>query len=106
MNIHMSDALEEYLVNLVMATRNPKPYSEDLARWCRFGASPRATIGLDRAARAHAYLKGRAFVAPEDIHGVALDVLRHRILLTFDAEAEGVDTDQFIEQLLQLVAIP
>jgi len=105
-DLHMSDAIEAYLVQLVLATRNPGQYSDELGRWLRFGASPRATIGLDRCARAHAWLQGRDFVAPEDIHAVAYDVLRHRILLTFEAEAEGVDTDQFISQLLQLVAVP
>jgi len=106
LQVHMAPALEEYLVKLVMATRNPKPYSQELGRWLRFGASPRATIALDRTARAHAWLQGRDFVAPEDLHAMAHDVLRHRILLTFDAEAEGADTDRFISKLLQLVAVP
>ncbi len=103
---HISDALEEYLVQLVMATRNPVVYSEKLARQIKFGASPRGTIGLDRCAKAHAWLHGRDFVAPDDIHAVAYDVLRHRILLTFSAEAEGVTTDHIIREILQLVAIP
>lgn len=104
--VHMSDALEEYLVQLVMATRNPIVYSEKLARNIKFGASPRGTIALDRCAKAHAWLHGRDFVAPDDIHAIAYDVLRHRILLTFSAEAEGVTSDQCIKEILHLVAIP
>ena len=97
LNVHMSDALERYLVQLVIATRNPGVYSPELARWLRYGASPRATIALDRCARAHAWLLGRDYVTPEDIHVIAHDVLRHRILLTFEAEAEGVSSDDFID---------
>lgn len=104
--VHISQALEEYLVQLVMATRNPIVYSEQLARHIKFGASPRGTIALDRCAKAHAWLQGRDFVAPDDIHAIAFDVLRHRILLTFSAEAEGVTSDQCIQEILQLVAIP
>ncbi len=106
LDLHLTPALEEYIVQLVIATRNPAPYSEQMANWLRFGASPRATIGLDRAARAHAWLNGRDYVAPEDIHAVAPDILRHRILLTFEAEAEGVSTDQFISELLQYITVP
>jgi MoxR-like ATPase len=104
--VHMSDKLEEYLIQLVIATRQPKAYSEDLARWKRFGASPRATISLDRCARAHAWLHGRDYVTPHDIHTVAHDVLRHRVILTFEAQAEGITTDHFIDQLLQRIAVP
>jgi len=104
--VHTSEKLENYLVQLVIATRNPLAYSDELARWLRYGASPRATIALDRCSKAHAWLSGRDFVTPEDIHAVAHDVLRHRILLTFEAEAEGVCTDDFIDELLQLVALP
>lgn len=104
--VHTSEALENYLVQLVVATRNPGVYSEELDRWLRFGASPRATIALDRCAKAHAWLAGRDFVTPEDIHAIAHDVLRHRILLSFEAEADGVVSDDFISALLKLVAIP
>ena len=103
---HMSEALEEYIVQLVIATRDPAPYDEKLAKWLRFGASPRATIALDRCARAHAWLQGRDYVSPEDVHAIAHDVLRHRILLSFEAEAEGVDSDHFISELLNQVAVP
>ena len=104
--VHMSDRLENYLVSLVVATRNPGAYIPVLARWLRYGASPRATIALDRCAKAHAWLAGRQYVTPEDIHVIAHDVLRHRILLTFEAEAEGVSTDEFLDELLRLVALP
>lgn len=106
LKVHTSDALEHYLVQLVIATRNPGVYSEELGRWIRFGASPRATIALDRCSKAHAWLAGRDYVIPEDIHVIAHDVLRHRILLSFEAEAEGISTDDFIDALLRLVAVP
>lgn len=106
LNVHTSEAIENYLVQLVVATRNPGVYSEELARWLRFGASPRATIALDRCSKAHAWLSGRDYVTPDDIHVIAHDVLRHRILLSFEAEAEGINSDDFIDSLLRLVAVP
>lgn len=106
LNIPFVATLETYLIELVTATRNPQIYSKDLQRWLRFGASPRATIALDRCARAHAWLQGRDYVSPEDIQAMAHDVLRHRILLSFEAEAEGITTDHFIDQLLALVPVP
>ncbi|TDJ35625.1 MAG: AAA family ATPase [Gammaproteobacteria bacterium] len=106
LSIHLAPDLEEYLVQLVLATRDPSPYSQELVRWMQYGASPRGTIALDRCARAHAWLHGRDYVSPEDMHAVAFDVLRHRVLLSFEAEAEGVDTDHFIRELLRLVPVP
>ncbi len=106
LNVHTSSALEAYLIQLVMATRQPTVYSSQLASWLRFGASPRATIALDRCSKAHAWLAGRDYVTPEDIQVIAHDVLRHRILLSFEAEAEGVTTDNFIDLVLQLVGVP
>lgn len=106
LNVHSSEALERYLVQLVVATRNPAVYSKELQRWVRYGASPRATIALDRCSKAHAWLQGRDYVTPDDIHVIAHDVLRHRILLSFEAEAEGVNSDDFIDELLRLVALP
>ena len=106
LNVHTSEALEHYLVQLVIATRNPAVYGEELGRWLRFGASPRATIALDRCSKAHAWLAGRDYVTPEDIHVIAHDVLRHRVLLSFEAEAEGITSDDFIDSLLRLVAVP
>jgi len=103
LNIHMAETVEEYILQLVMATRNPGPYSEELDKWIDFGASPRGTISLDLCARAHAWLKGKDFVSPEDIHEVFHDVLRHRVLLSFEAEAAGVDPDSVLTRILELV---
>lgn len=106
LQVHTSPALEQYIVQLVIATRHPGVYGESLGRWLRFGASPRATIALDRCSKAHAWLAGRDFVTPEDIHAIAHEVLRHRILLTYEAEAEGVRCDEFISELLQRIPVP
>lgn len=104
--LYLDPKLNNYIVDLVQATRNPKVYDPDLARWCRFGASPRASIALARCARARAWMDGDQFVAPQHIQAVAPEILRHRLLLTFEAEAEGITTDEFINRLLALVAIP
>lgn len=106
LQVHTSDMLEHYIVQLVIGTRNPIAYSDQLARWLRYGASPRATIALDQCSKAHAWLAGRNYVTPEDIHAIAHDVLRHRVLLTYEAEAEGVSPDDFVDELLRLVALP
>ncbi|AGA89921.1 MoxR-like ATPase [Thioflavicoccus mobilis 8321] len=105
-NLHLDPRLHSYIVDLVQATRTPKVYDTDLGRWCRFGASPRASIALARCARARAWIDGDEFVAPHHIQAVAPEILRHRLLLTFEAEAEGVTTDTFINRLLNLVAVP
>lgn len=106
LSLHMSDALEAYLVELVLATRTPQRYGDDLAGVLSYGASPRATLALDRCARARAWLAGRDFVAPEDIQAIAHDVLRHRILLGYEAEADGMHADAFVDLLLARVAVP
>ena len=106
LDTHLAPALENYIVQLVLASRTPSTYGEELARWIAFGASPRGTIALDRCSRAHAWLSGRDFVTPEDVHAVAADVLRHRILLTYEAEAEGISSDQVIDRLLERVPLP
>ena len=106
LDMHLSQPLERYLVELVLATRTPARYGEDLARWIAYGASPRASIALDRCARAHAWLDGRDYVAPHDIQAIAPDVLRHRVLLGFDAEADGIDADHVVDALLSRVAVP
>jgi MoxR-like ATPase len=101
----MAPAVEEYVIQLLLASRNPAPYGEDLARWVSYGASPRGTIALDRCARANAWLQGRDYVSPEDVQAVAYDTLRHRILLSFEAEAEGVTSDDVIRELIQRVPV-
>ncbi|MEX2524248.1 MAG: AAA family ATPase [Gammaproteobacteria bacterium] len=106
LELYMSESLEEYVIQLVMATRQPEAYGEDLARLLQYGASPRATITLDRCARAHAWLAGRDYVAPEDIQAIIFDVMRHRLILNYEAEAEGVTTDTVISELIQRVAVP
>ncbi len=103
--LHMSEAVEEYIIQLLLASRNPKPYGEDLARWVSYGASPRGTIALDRCARANAWLQGRDYVSPADVQAVAFDTLRHRILLSFEAEAEGISSDDVIRELIQRVPV-
>lgn len=104
--LYLDPKLYRYIVDLVQATRDPSGYSEDLRRWIRYGASPRASISLARCARALAWMRGDTYVSPEHIQRVAPEILRHRILLNFEAEAEGITTDNFVEQLLALVAIP
>ncbi|MBE2245176.1 MAG: MoxR family ATPase [Burkholderiaceae bacterium] len=103
--MHMSAAVEEYIVQLVIASREPSRYDAQLAPRIAFGASPRATIALDRCARAYAWLQGKDYVAPDDVQAVAHDVLRHRILVSFEAEAEGVTADALIDDLLRLVPV-
>jgi MoxR-like ATPase len=106
LDLHLAPVLENYIVQLVLATRAPAAYGAELTRWIAFGASPRGTIAMDRCARAHAWLAGRDFVSPEDVHAIAADVLRHRILLTYEAEAEGVSSDEVIRLLLERVPLP
>lgn len=106
LSIYLDESLESYLIELVLATRSAERYGDDLAGWIEFGASPRATMALDRCARAYAWLNGRDFVSPEDIQTIAPDVLRHRIILSFEAEAEGITPDRCIAELLECVAVP
>lgn len=103
---HLSQPLEDYLVQLVTATRDPARYGDELAGVLQYGASPRATIALDRAARAQAWLAGRDFVTPDDIQSIAHDVLRHRLLLTFEAEAQGQTPDQVVDALIERIGVP
>jgi MoxR-like ATPase len=106
LNLHLAPELEEYIVNVVVATRNPGAVSGDLEGQVLYGASPRGSMGIDRAARAHAWLKGQDFVGPEDIQAVAPDVLRHRIVLSFEAEADGVNSNSIIAGILDGVGVP
>jgi len=104
MQVHMAESVDEYLVQLVLATRNSESYGGALASWIEFGASPRATIAIDRCARAHAWLNQRDFVSPDDIQAVAHDCLRHRLILTYEAEADGITSDRAVDELLTRVA--
>jgi MoxR-like ATPase len=106
LQLFMAPEIERYLVDLVMATRTPARFSADIARWIEFGASPRGTIALDRCARAQAFLNGRDFVSPEDVQSVLLDVLRHRLLLSYEAEADNIDADFVLTRIMSLVALP
>jgi len=105
LQIHMADDLEQYIVQLIMATRKPELYSAELARWLSYGASPRATIALDRCARAKAWLSGREFVTPQDVQAVFHNVVRHRLVLSYEAEAQGIDADQVLSEILALVPV-
>jgi len=105
LTIHMAPSVEEYIVQLVMATRTPGHYSESLASWLEYGGSPRATIALDRCARALAWLHGRDYVSPDDVQAVIHDILRHRLILSFEAEANGITKDQVIDTLLAHVPV-
>jgi len=105
LNIHMAEGVQEYLVQLILASRKPDTYSDELARWISFGGSPRATISLDRCARAHAWLNERDYVSPEDVQAVAYEVLRHRLLISYEAEAEGITADNVIEELIKQVPV-
>jgi MoxR-like ATPase len=104
--IYVDERIKTYVLDVVFATRNPEDYRLDLGRLIRFGASPRASIGIICAARSHAFLKGRGFVIPDDVKEVATDVLRHRILLTYEAEAEGIHQRDIVERILNTVPAP
>ena len=106
LQVHLAESLEKYIVDIVMATRQPQRYSDKLASWLEYGVSPRASISLERCARARAWLQERDFVSPEDIQAVAPNVLRHRLLLSYQAQAEGVSADDVINEIISLVAVP
>lgn len=105
LDLYMAEPVEQYIVHLVDASRRPEKYDQDLASWIEFGVSPRATLALDRCARAHAWLDERDFVTPQDVQAVLPDVFRHRLLLNYEAEASGFSTDQVIAHLLQKVPV-
>jgi MoxR-like ATPase len=102
---HMSETIERYIVDLITATRRPEDYSEELASWIEVGASPRGGIGLDKVSRAHAWLRGRDHVTPDDVQAVVHDVLRHRLMLTYEASASGVTADQVVAEIVKRVAV-
>ncbi len=104
--IHVSDAVERYMADLVYATRTPEKYSEDLDRWIDVGASPRASLALDKCGRTHAWLNGRDYVDPQDVRAIVHDVLRHRLMLSYETQGEGVSADKVIDTLVEQVALP
>lgn len=105
LDLHMDEAVENYIVQLVMATRQPEAYDQQLASWIEFGVSPRATIALDRCARAHAWLAGKDYVSPDDVQAVVHDIMRHRLLLSFEAEASGFSKDDVTDKIIELVPV-
>ena len=106
LDLYMSPEVERYMVELVQATRTPERYHQELSEWIEWGGSPRASLALDRCAKAHAWLLERDFVSPEDLQQIAPDVLRHRILLSYTAESRGMDADEVIRRILELVPVP
>jgi len=106
LKVYLAEELENYLLQIILTTREPQRFGNDLAGWIQYGGSPRATIALDRCARSRAWLLGRDYVTPEDIQDLAFDVLRHRILLTYEAEAEGITVDRLTTELLNRIPIP
>ena len=105
MGLHMAEPVEQYITQLVQASRSPAGYSEALARWIQYGASPRATLAFDRCSRVVAWLDGRDYVSPEDVQALAHEILRHRILLTYQAEADGISIDDIVTELLARVPV-
>jgi MoxR-like ATPase len=104
--IYVDDRIKGYIVDIIQATRRPADFQLDLAAYIQFGASPRGTIFLTRAARAQAFLAGRHFVTPQDVKSIAVDVLRHRLGITYEAEAEEVTAEKIIERILNRLTVP
>ncbi len=104
--LHCAEAMEVYMATIVQATRTPADFGENLAKWIELGGSPRASLALDRCSRAHAWMKGRDYVDPEDIRAIAPDVLRHRLALSYEAQGSGVSADDVVAEVLTLVAVP
>ena len=104
-HVYIAENIERYIVDLIAATRNPEAYSKQIATWIAVGASPRGGIGLDKCARVHAWLRGNDHVTPDDVRAVIHDVLRHRIMLSYEGNAAGITSDEVINRLLELVAI-
>ncbi len=104
--VYVDNRIKDYIVEIVFATRRPEDYKLDIKGLVQFGGSPRATIFLTVAAKAHAFIRGRGYVTPEDVKSIAFDVLRHRIILTYEAEAEDVTTEQIIQRVLDTIEVP
>jgi MoxR-like ATPase len=104
--IYIDDKIKEYVVNLVFATREPAAYGLELGSLIEYGASPRATLYLTLAAKAHAFLQGRGYVTPQDVKSIGPDVLRHRVIVSYEAEAEEVDADEVVRRVFEGVPVP
>jgi len=102
---YISENVEQYIVQIISATRYPERFGEDLSKWIEVGASPRGTIALDKCSRAHAWLNGRDHITPDDVRAIIHDCLRHRLILSYEANAEGMTTDQVISEIVKLVAV-
>jgi MoxR-like ATPase len=105
LQVHASEALTDYIIQIIQATRTPALYGEDLAHMLAYSASPRSTIALDRCSRVHAWMRGSEFVTPMDVQAIAHDVLRHRFILSFEAEADGHTRDDFISELINRIPV-
>ena len=103
--IHSSENIEHYIVSLISATRYPEKYDAQLAQWLEVGASPRGSLALDKCSRVHAWLAGRDHVTPDDVRAVIHDCLRHRLILSYEANADGMSVDQVIDEIVKLVAV-
>ena len=103
--VHVSENVEQYMVALVMATRKPERYDSELKNWIEVGSSPRASIALDKCSRAYAWMQGKDFVDPDDVRAIAHAVLRHRLILGYEATAEGISTDQVVDEIIKQVAV-
>ncbi len=103
--VKISESIEKYIVDIISATRYPEKYSKELAGWIDFGSSPRGTISIDRACRTHAWMEGKDFVTPDDIRSVVHNCLRHRLIMSYEADAEGISADQVIDEILKQVAV-
>jgi MoxR-like ATPase len=103
--IHVSEEIDRYMADVVCATRTPEKYEDELASWIEVGSSPRASLSLDRCARVHAWLKGKDYVAPDDVQAVAHDVLRHRMILSYTARGSGIDANSVVDRIVELVAV-
>ena len=104
--IYVDDKIVEYVLRIVDSTRNPEKYNLNLKSYIRFGASPRASIYLTRAARSHALINGRSYVKPDDVKSIMTEVLRHRVIPTYEAEADEIDSDEIVRRIKEGVAVP
>ncbi len=104
--IYIDEKIKDYILSIVFATREPKKYNLDIADYLRYGASPRATINLTMGARAHAFMEGRGYVTPQDVKSIAQDVLRHRVIVSYEAEAEELTSEDLIEKILSEIPVP